>query len=262
MQNITFAVTIPVYLLIHLLTSPSAGSFPGKYTNSVLIVSPIDLKMLPWSIILGYVVPSLLMALPSPAIVSPTVHQQFIALWQPFPLLTVVVQWSGKFIYTLFATKTSQNDSSQAKSYVKAVGYVYGFVLTLCMISHIPVLAITLLPPSAFPESSAVLTRLSQSDFFGVYVPYPPVLGLRFSDLAEGIQNFLIWDLYIGMSSVLLWAILLYRNATGGISNKSSWPKVAWKILTWTLISGPMGAATILLWERDANVGHKVKQGI
>lgn len=261
LQNFTFAVTIPVYLLIHLLTSPSASLFPGKHTNTVLIVSPIDLKLLPWSIVLGYVVPSLLMALP-PTIVSSTVHQQFIALWQPFPLWTVVVQWSGKFVYNLFATKTSQSDSSQAKSYLKGVGSVYGFVLGLCIVTHLPVLAITLLPPSAFPESSVILTRLSQSDFFGVYVPYPPVLGLRFSDLAEGVQNFLVWDLYVGMTAVLLWATLLYRNATGGISNKSSWPKVVWKLLTWTLVSGPMGAATILLWERDANVGHKVKQGI
>lgn len=265
LQNITFAVTIPVYLFIHLLTSPAASSFPGKHASSVLLVSPADLEILPFSIILGYIVPSVLMALPS-SLVSPTLHQQFIALWQPFPLWTALIQWTGKFVYSLLAGGASKSNTSQAASlgasYLSAAKYAYGFVLVFCIITHLPVLAIAVLPPSTFENSAAELIRLSQSDVFGVYVPRSPVLGLKLPSLAEGVQNFLVWDLYIGASSILLWATLLYRNATAANANWLSWPKLVIKTLIWTLISGPVGAAAILLWERDTIVGQKVKDGI
>jgi hypothetical protein len=261
-QNITFAITVPIYLLIHVLTSPAAGSFPGKHASSVLLVPAVDFGILPLSVILGYIIPSVLMGLPSPSVLSPTLHQQLIALWQPFPLWSVLIQWSTKYIYTLFTAKTSKIDAKEMaslqKSYLGGAKYVYGFVLMLCMTTHIPVLAISLLPPSTFSESTPILAHLAQSDFFGVFVPYPPVLGLEFSTLALGVQNFLVWDLYIGSTAFLLWATLLYQNAAIG----SSWLKLSWNILTSTLFSGPIGAATILLWERDAIVGLKDKQGI
>lgn len=261
LQNITFAATIPIYLFIHLLTSPVASLFPGKHASSVLLVSSADLEILPFSMILGYIVPSVLMALPAPSIVSPTLHQQFIALWQPFPLWTAIIQFSAKIIYPVFAKSNNQADSL-GKSYLSAAKYTYGFVLVFCIITHLPVLAITALPPSTFENSAAELIRLSQSDLYGVYVPHLPVLGLKFSSLAEGVQNFLVWDLYVGLTAVLLWTTLMYRNATVATANWLSWPKLVFKIIAWSLVSGPMGAAAILLWERDAIVSQKVKHSI
>lgn len=34
------------------------------------------------------------------------------------------------------------------------------------------------------------------------------------------------------------------------------------KVLWWTAVSGPFGALTVLLWQRDAIVKQKIKQGI
>ena len=202
------------------------------------------------------------MALPAPIVVSPNLHQQFIALWQPFPLWTALIQWTIKFLFTIFSKPTANQTNSLGASYLKAAKYTYGFVIVFCIITHLPVLAIAALPPSTFENSAAELIRLSQSDLLGVYVPHPPVYGVKLASLAEGVQNFLVWDLYIGLTSVLLWATLLYRNATATTESWLSWPKLVFKILIWTLVSGPMGAAAILLWERDAIVGEKAKKGI
>jgi hypothetical protein len=266
LQNITFAVTIPIYLFIHLLTSPVASSFPGKYASSVLRVSPVDLAILPFSITLGYIAPSILMALPAPLVVSPNLHQQLIALWQPFPLWTTLIQWFLEFVYLLFSGESSKPAASKADSlgasYLKAAKYPYLFVVVFCAITHLPVLAISALSPSFFENAPAEIIRLSQSDLYGVYVPRAPIYGLKLGSLAEGIQHFLVWDLYIGLTSVLLWSILLYRNATSTTASWLSLPALVIKTLILTLVSGPMGAAAILLWERDAIVGEKTKQGV
>lgn len=262
-QNITFAVTIPIYLFIHVLTSPAASSFPGKYASSVLHVSPVDLWIVPFSITLGYLVPSALMALPAPSVVSPNLHQQFIALWQPFPLWTALIQWTFSSICALCASNAipGKGDSLGA-TYLRAVKYPYIFVIVFCTLTHLPVLAISALPPSFFENAPAELVRLSKSDLLGVYVPHPPIYGVKLGGLAEGVQNFLVWDLYTGLTSVLLWATLLYRNATAATGNWLTLPGLIVKIVVWTLVSGPMGAAAALLWERDAIVSEKVKKGI
>jgi hypothetical protein len=49
-QNISFTVTVPLYLLLHILTSPVAKSSPK--INSVA-VSSLDLRLLPISVTLG-----------------------------------------------------------------------------------------------------------------------------------------------------------------------------------------------------------------
>jgi hypothetical protein len=266
LQCISFTVTVPLYLFVHLLTSPVAKAFTGAHANSVIPVSSLDLKILPLSTIVGYIIPSILMALPSPSVVSPDAHQLYIAIWQAFPLWAVLTQWSIRFLCRIFTDQTSKSDSRQSISsgisYLNDVKHVYRFVIAFGIITHIPVIAITLLPPEIFPDWASVLIQLSHSSFYEVYVPYFPVFSHQVSSLAEGVHNFLLWDLYVGSASVLVWAILLYRNAASEKPQDGTFWKIAWKVTTWTLVSGPMGASAILLWERDAILGQKVKRGV
>lgn len=103
--------------------------------------------------------------------------------------------------------------------------------------------------------------------FTDVFLPYLPVLSHKVPDLATGVLTFLQWDLYIGSTALLLWAVLLSQNAKterkadstdasllfhndlllGGIVRNH----LPVKILAWTLVSGPMGALAVLMWERD-----------
>ena len=278
-----------MYLLLHLLTSPVAKSFPGTHANSVLLVDLIDLRILPLSVTLSYIVPSLLMALPPPSFVSFDLHQKYIAFWQLFPIWTVAIHWSIRFLCQTVANRTSKNSVENraatplGTSYLSTAKYVYRFVMALCIMSHLPVLLITLLPYWIVPDSAPTLAALSQSNFFEVYVPYFPLLSYQVPNLAVGVHTFLQWDLYVGSTAFLLWAILLYRNATTekaivdpntslpiyrelllgeGLEDRMLWRKLLLKIVVWSLVSGPVGALSILLWERDAIVRQKIKQGI
>lgn len=93
--------------------------------------------------------------------------------------------------------------------------------------------------------------------------------------------------MYIGATAFVLWAILLYRNATterDAVDPNNSLPKyrellggekggkkakgdkatrrLVFKVVGWSLLGGPMAAVAVLLWERDAVVRQKIKQGI
>jgi hypothetical protein len=134
-----------------------------------------------------------------------------------------------------------------------------------------------------FLSWAPTLAFLGSNSLIDVFVPYFPLRRYQVSTLAEGVHTFLIWDLYMGEAAFLLWALFLYRNATTEksivdtkgslpvykeilVGSKSEdmtlWKKVLGKLTIWTLISGPMGALTILLWERDTIVRQKIKQGL
>jgi hypothetical protein len=288
LQNISFTITAPLWLLLHLLTSPVSKPFPGTYANSVLLVSPWDLRILPLSVTLGFIVPTILMGLPSPDVVSWSAHQRYIALWQPFPVWTVIIHWTLRSVAQWIANTFTSKDLNKAPtplgtSYLSNTKHVYGFVIALCMITHIPVAFITLVPSCVFPDPMSAIAKLAQQDVFSVFVPYYPSLSYQVPSLAEGALTFLQWDLYVGSTAFLFWAMLLYRNATAErkivdpnaslpvyrelllgerLEDRKLWTKLLVKIAIWCTVSGPVGASAILLWERDTVVRQKIKQGI
>lgn len=309
-QNFSFVLVAPIWLWLHLLSSPVAKPFPGTYANSVLLIQPWDLKILPTAILLAYILPSILMCLP-PSLTTSELHQKYIAFWQLFPLWTTFIHYFLKKCCECVVRRMEKRDkrnrapTPRAAHYLSNAGYVYRFVLGLCMVTHIPILLLTLLPSSLFqlpmittfvtPDGVALplpgpkfLTTLLKPSFTSVYIPYFPLPSHQVSSLADGIHVFLLWDLFLGSIAFLLWAILLYRNATtekaivdptttlpiyrellagekergewnGG---KMLWRKLCMKICVWWVVSGPVGALAVLLWERDAIVRQKIKQGI
>ncbi|TVY83266.1 Citreoviridin biosynthesis protein D [Lachnellula suecica] len=291
-QTVSFAVTVPLWLIWHIVASPVAKSFPGAYASKILLVPLWDLRILPISVFLGYIMPSILMALPSPEYLSSSARQNYIAIWQFFPFWTSRIHWLLISLTRYILKKFFKNhanarpSTSEGTSYLSNVKHVYRFVLTLCMLTHIPVVIIALTPTFAFPVWAPTLALLGKQNIFRVFVPYFPFRDHQLSNQAEGVQTFLIWDLYIGGAAFLVWAIFLYRNATSEkaiVDTKTSlpiygellrgndpqtprdvdlWRILLGKIAVWTLVSGPMGALTILLWERDAIVRQKIKQGL
>jgi hypothetical protein len=290
LQNISYAVTVPLYLFLHILTSPVAKPFPGTHANSVLLISPIDLKILPLSIVLAYIVPSILMGLDSPSITSGSTHQKFIALWQPFPLWTVMIHWLIRSCCHFVSKQFARDDATTQRpvaplgaSYLSNAKHVYRFVLTLCMGTHIPILLIGLLPPQTIPDVLPKVAFYTRYNLADIFIPYFPLLDHRVSNLETGALTFLQWDLATGSTALLIWAVFLYRNATTEkaiVDPTNSLPKyrellagelckasmlrrkLIFKIVLWTIMAGPIGTLTILLWERDEIVRQKIKQGI
>jgi len=280
--------TVPLYLLLHLLTSPVAKAFPGSYANSVLLISPWDLRILPISISLGYVVPTIAMALPFPSKLSNVTHQHLIALWQAFPIWTTIIHITLRSCCTFardkLVRKTSEMPSiALGTSYLNEAGHVYRFILMLCMITHIPIMLVTLIPSWVYPESAQRIIALSQNGFFDVYLSGFPRFDYQIPSLAAGVHRFLQWDLYGSAGACLVWAVYLYQNATvekkivdpntglpkygelmsgETVRRHTVFRKLFFKIILWTIVAGPMGATTVLLWDRDAIVRQKTKQGI
>jgi hypothetical protein len=254
-QNVALTVILPLYLFIHLLTSPIGRSFLGRST-SVLLIPSLDLALLPISVAYGYIVPSLLMVLP-PSVVSNTVHQYFIAFWQPFPIWTVIIHYVLK---SALRSETKASTKSTGETYLDGAQSVYGFVICLSAITHIPVVLTTFLPADMLPASTPIsIIQLFKCSFSEVFVPYFPNLSYQVSSIAAGVLNFLQWDVYIGTTAFLLWGMVLARNA---VESEISWRRAALRILSWIVISGPMGALAMLLWERDTIVTEKVKEGL
>jgi hypothetical protein len=254
-------VTVPWWLFLHILTSPVAKPFPGSHASSVLFISKLDLTILPLAVILGYIVPSVLMALPSPSIVSPVEHQQYIALWQPFPVWCIAFHMSIRYVCNLMVgSKDTANKGPQTAlgtSYLNSAKNVYRFIIGLCLITHLPALVITLLPPSAFSNAAPFIQNLSKADFASVYLPYVPTLTHQVPSFAAGVHAFLQWDMYIGAGAMLLWGVLLHRNA----ATEKTAVELLGKIGLWTVLAGPSAALVVVLWERDEMVKQKTKQG-
>jgi hypothetical protein len=263
-QNVSFAISTPLYLFIHLLTSPTSKPYTSAHASSDLFLSTYDLAIIPISVSLGYVIPSLLMILPANAPIGSPMHQYIVAFWQAFPLWTVLIQWTLKLACTFIlgkdtAAKTEKSPQTTAsKTYLNYAGRVYTFVLTLCMVTHIPAVILSLLPPGIVPESILTLAYLARPSFTSTFIP-PLPLGQPIQYMAEGVHIFLLWDMYIGSASGLLWAIVLYQNVSVGKQITASNVSLLAKLIIWTVLGGPVAAWTILMWERDEVVKQKVK---
>ncbi|KAK2629111.1 hypothetical protein QTJ16_002214 [Diplocarpon rosae] len=268
-QNISYTVTVPIWLLLHLFSSPVARPFPGTHASSVLLIDPWDLGILPASVTIGFIVPSILMTIPSPSPASATTHQRFIALWQAFPLWTVAahyilrstLRWLSHQILGQQAAG-SRCQTPLGTSYLSNARHVYRFVLFLCISTHVTILALALVPHWAIPSSMPTLAHYASESLGSVYVPYLPLPSHQVSSQAEGAHTFLIWDLYIGSLAFICWAVLLYRNATTEkaivdpttslpiyrelllgerIEDGMAWRKLVGKIIMWTVIGGRSG---------------------
>ncbi|KAI2626561.1 hypothetical protein GGR54DRAFT_476670 [Hypoxylon sp. NC1633] len=281
-QNMTWTFTVPLYLALHLLTSPAArlgaaasanGKELGDAARRSLFVYLWDLALLPMAVTLGFIVPTAFMSLPWVLHQSAATHYNWIALWQFFPLLTVVIlDVLHNACYYLLGSLSPQDAQGQpttpGNAFAVAVAGVYEFGLTMCAATHVPILALSLLPDSLRSSVAAVFPKLapvvSQVTFARTFVPHPlsPPLTVDPAaygpgDLAPMAINFLQYDIYTGNLALLLWALYLHFTTTGRDPART-FGKTAF----WTLVAGPIGAALALLWDRDEVVRLGEGEGV
>ncbi|KAI1781477.1 hypothetical protein F4818DRAFT_38761 [Hypoxylon cercidicola] len=277
-QNLTWTFAVPLYLGAHLLTSPVArlgapgGSSSRKEVGDAgrraLFVYLWDLALLPMAVTLGLVVPTVFMSMPFLFRQTAATHYNWIAFWQAFPLWTVLIlDILHNACYYLLGSLTPQDAEGKATTpgngFMVAVSGVYEFGLTVCAVTHVPIVLISLLPgfarsalASFFPQHAAFL---SQVTFARTFVPRSPAAppavdpaAYGAGDLAPVVMHFLQYDLYTGNTALLLWAFYLHVKAAGRPLAKSL--EIA---AFWSVLGGPVAAAVALLWDRD----EVVKEG-
>ncbi|GAP86466.1 hypothetical protein SAMD00023353_1901150 [Rosellinia necatrix] len=265
-QNATWTLTVPLYLALHLLTSPVARlrNGDGDGARRALFVYLWDLALLPMAVTLAFIVPAVFMGMPRLFAQTAATHYKWIAVWQPFPLVTVAglafLHYACYYTLGSLSPVDEENEpTTHGRGYMVAVRGVYEFALALCATTHLPIVLLTLMPAAgreflshAFPYYAPVFRGLS---FARAFVPAPwyaaPAVDpatYASGDLAPLAQHFLHYDFYVGTVPVLLWSMYLHQRAVAA----PSLPRMLARAGFWFLLGGPAAAAVILTWDRDA----------
>ena len=258
MQSVGFTIAAPVYYLLHLLTSPttlspSVASPSAPSTN--LLVAPRSVSLILPSVFIGYALPGLLMALPSPTYSSFHTHQLYIAVWQIFPLLITLTHLLLSTLSTVVVPAKPFYSSAFARNQalLRSLRVVYATALSISTIAHISSLSISfgsLFVPAMFrPDILPSLHPLQ------VFVPASPISPPPAKSLGDGFHTFLKFDELIGFTASLIWAIALARNARGpAFLGVTGWSSLLARVVGLTLVTGPAGAVITLIWGRDEEV--------
>ncbi|KAL2127839.1 hypothetical protein VTI74DRAFT_10101 [Chaetomium olivicolor] len=232
------------YTAASLTTSTSVSA--NDLRRASLVDSPRAAGLLLPATFLGYVVPVILMGLPSPAVVSDTFRQWSIVVWNTFPLLMLVIVAAGKRVFDATIPPSSASKPQQAHlrvvRWLGAVSVAVGFALHVAVAS---VSASTALFPALF------------ADKYGRELT-PWALGALPLSLAggdtvgDGIRGFMYWDQVVGYSLVLLVFLAQLRSAL----RFSDFRHVDWAGLTaasalFSLLLGPGTAVMAVSWLRD-----------
>lgn len=251
-QNITYALTVPIYLIVHLLTSPVGTA---NVNMDHISVDASDSSVLPLSTTLSFIIPSIMMYLPVPEQLSASMHYTWQAIWQIFPV--------AQSIYHPVLKAILPGPSPGSNSSTHLVG-VYRYILFLSIVPQVLLLTIAVTPSDLMPE---VLQPVFEAvDLTSAFVPYWPwnsptadglagaAAGLAEATVvpaegkAELVKMFLQWDAYSGGLAILAWAVFVYsvaRRETGIAIG------VVRKTVVWMVLGGPVAAAAMLLLERD-----------
>lgn len=240
-QVLTFAFATPLYLGLSLMTGAQPTADNLRVPRSVL-------KSIPAVFIVGMAIPSALMVLPLSDKVTPDLKQIFIAVWQPWPAYVAILLWVAYYVVgVMIGDNTSSLEGK--RSNLSSLRHAYAFALIQAAVSHLVAVTIsvsTVVAPFIFQDKFA--KDLHPSRVLRTVMPWASPLE-PVGSLAEGVHTFLRWDYNIGTAGVLAWAVHSYlasgqRVTLGGIG----------KVLGLTALAGPVGAAVVLIWERDETV--------
>lgn len=245
-QSITFGLAAPIYAIIHLITSPTAR----QPRPEGLIASPLDIGVVPFSIFVGYIIPSALTAFPETSTGPIRTLQERISFWQPWPIWVSVVQIVTSKALS-FVCSTGDNDARHAKvqKVLSNSRVVYAFAFGLAALSHIAALSLSIISalfPTLFDPD--VLHSLHPAN---VFVPTMPWSATKAKSLGQGVQDFLHYDHLVGVVAVLFWVLSLYTSAHSARNVKVNFVSLVSKIGALILTSGIAGTAVELMWERD-----------
>ncbi|KAG9595461.1 hypothetical protein KCU77_g1834, partial [Aureobasidium melanogenum] len=231
-----------------------------KSTSPVLVHHKTDVDAIIPATIGGIIVPTILMSLHAPTIISFEQKTDLIRLWQFFPLLFRLIQraWSSFFLVQLKTYRDELAEKSP-RNQRQALRRVYIFGLCCAAIPHIGTIAIStisLLFPKFFANNIA-----AQFHPANLFIPVSPFSGKQAGSVGEGAHWFLQWDMTLMFLTYLVWAYFAVVKVIYPKSEVFS-TSLLLRLAGWSLIFGPMGAALLAIWERDDLVFNAQEQSI
>ncbi|CZR62756.1 uncharacterized protein PAC_12653 [Phialocephala subalpina] len=250
-QGLGYGFTMPIYAIVHLLCSPTAVNRSPVMAQDVRLRSTKSVDTIIPSLVLGYVVPSVLMAIP---ISSPMLHQWLGGFWQGYPVWVTLIQYGIGFIRS---RRSEKDDESKPSAPVESsrVGeemvlhraylFAFAFSATTNILTY-GILASVKLFPSLF--SDHIRTALT---FRNVFIPPPFWSREPMPNMAAGIQNFFQYDQYVGSTAAIVWATTLWIKARKQAMTLNNWLWLAGEIFGISIVAGPGAAWMSLIWNRD-----------
>jgi hypothetical protein len=265
MQLVGGAVVIPLYFLVHLLTSPTTTTSSTSTSKQTLAIPPQTQLATPLALLLGLGIPTVLMSLPSPSILSYQQRINAILLWQAFPIWTNALQFVLSYILPTPSPSFSSSSSTTHHHHHLLLRCLYLPPIILSALAHISALTLALTPllaPSAF---SATTAQQWPAAILGL--PPNPFAEVKAQSVAEGALWFIQYDYAVCGWAFLLWAAVVaggrkvgQRAREGRNSADSGWDGIGgwvWKgmeVLGKAVVLGPLAAGALLVWERDEAV--------
>jgi hypothetical protein len=242
-----FAVVAPLLFAYQLYASPTVIT-PAAYPT--LPKNPLSVALIPIGILIGFGFPSLVMTFPAPSVLSFETKQLWTGIQQGWTFwialatfaLTIVVSAARPSSY---AASTAETTSKVKKNMRR----IYLFAIASGAAAHlVPLLLCSLATifPLLFAEPYASQLKLGH-----VFALVNPFGDLKAESLADGALWFLQWDTFVGVVSVLLWALTLRTTSRSQELSPGQWILEGAKTMALSLIAGPTVTAVIAIWARD-----------
>ncbi|OJD19282.1 hypothetical protein AJ78_00731 [Emergomyces pasteurianus Ep9510] len=247
-QLCTFGFIMPIYAALHLFTSTTLSN-PTRQTIDIPSHSLTGVNLIPFSVILGYLLPSLTLVLPETTTGFLQSTQERIAFWQAWPLWLWIIHATTTHITSLFHSATPATGSQDAKRTLSALRRVYAFAFTVAAVPHIISWSLSLtaaILPVLFDQDVATALHPAR-----VFLHAMPWSGVQAQSFSEGALWFLQWDQLLGIGGMLLWAIDLYLAAHRARKIRVGCVALGVKVVMLCAVSGLAGAMVELMWERD-----------
>lgn len=242
-QTTGAALMTPAWTALHLFTSPIVS----RPSTDILSIPESSLRALPYSITLGFMVPSIAMSLPSPALIPQQTRIYAICIWQAFPLWVQLFQILLQ--NTIFpATSTTTSTKDQHTQQLRLLRRCYIFALSVASTVQIATLTLSfsvLLFPGLF--TPIIAQQLHPRNLF---IPPNPFRNSKISGIPHGAFWFIQFDCWTTSIAYFIWGLAL-RYA-----GKESWGYGGslMDVVVRPLGLGFMGAGLSFVWERDEMV--------
>ena len=254
-QKVSFAVSMPIYMAIHLLTSPTVSSRQPR--DFVFDVS--ELASIPLSVLIGYGFPAILLALPTPSVIGFDLKQAFMAAWQVFPIWVLLLQ---QFLPLMMAKcgvayEHPTKDDHVSQQWMSTATAVYKVLLFFAGAVHMSTIA--LIASSEFVPG--LYDPEHPFDLSIVFMPVSISASTKMSSIGSGALQLLQYDFYVGATAFAIWASTMLLNAKRSGNSFRPWITQAFEAIYLTALVGPFGYGIACIWSRDELIFGKSSNG-
>ncbi|EMD91117.1 hypothetical protein COCC4DRAFT_167226 [Bipolaris maydis ATCC 48331] len=249
--NQSHAIFTSLYLAIRLIVAVPAT------TEESLMIDAIHVHAIPWSFLLGYILPISLMALPGVTIYNLNTQHTLASFYQQWHLYISLVH---ALLVTLWTHTGSMGrfEDEDSKTSLSTVRPVYVLAFTMAVISVWGPILVSLTIRALHRIRKARPSSYKNLQLSSIFIPPSPWSNLKCKNAFEGGKWLLQWDGIVGGLSSAVWAVALYAEARSAVEPQEALGSFCTRLMWYMVLGGPIGVATGALWERDMLVLQRI----